>query len=212
MPVLQAIVRDELARSETIGLGVVTAVATDEAGDGSHRIEVNLRLRGSALELQRVPVAVSRRGLSAAPLVGDLVVVGFIGGAIDGPVVLGSLYDEQLGPPKADPTEVVYEIPDEADEGARRIELRLPGGNTVTVADSKVAIKLGSTSMTIDADGGVIVESSSGDIELKGMNVVIEAQNRLSLKGVTATLEASGQASLKSSLVSIAGTTSFSAG
>jgi phage baseplate assembly protein gpV len=212
MPVLQAIVRDELARTETIGLGVVTSTATDEAGDGAHRIDVNVRLRGSALELQRVPVAVGRRGVSAAPLVGDLVVLGFVGGSVDGAVVLGSIYDEQIQPPKAGPTELVYEVPDDADDAARRVELKLPNGNTVTVNDAKIVIKLGSTSVTIDADGGLTVESSSGDITLKGSNVAIEAQSKLSLKGATASLEGSGQASVKASMISIAGTTSFSAG
>ena len=47
---------------------------------------------------------------------GDLAVLVFVGGDLNGPVVLGFLYDEQTQPPDGKPTEIVYEVPDDAAE------------------------------------------------------------------------------------------------
>jgi len=95
VPALQAIVRDELAGVHTIELGIVSATYTNEGGSGDTNLAVDARLRGSALELQHVPVAVGRLGLSLIPRVGDLCVLAFVGGDLNGAVVVGFLYDEQ---------------------------------------------------------------------------------------------------------------------
>ena len=47
-------------------------------------------------------------------------IVAFVGGDLNGPVVLGFLYDDQRHPPKADADEVVYEVPDDGVELAAR--------------------------------------------------------------------------------------------
>ena len=62
VPALQAVVRDELAGVHMIELGIVTATFTNEGGSGDTNLAVNARLRGSALELQHIPVAVGRLG------------------------------------------------------------------------------------------------------------------------------------------------------
>ena len=101
-----------------------------------------------------------RIGLSSVPRVGDLVVVAFVGGDLNGPVVLGLLYDDQQHPPKAEPDEVVYEVPDDgrAPAGSRSSS---PNGNTVTVTDDAVTIAMGGTTITVESDGAVTVEAAS---------------------------------------------------
>lgn len=211
VPTLQAIVRQELASTFSIALGIVTQSFTNEGGSGDSNLAVNVRLRGSALELQRVPVAVGRLGLSLAPRVGDLAVIGFVEGDVDGPVVLGFLYDEQVRPPDATPTEVVYEVPDDEASGTRRAELGLPNGNKVTVEDKLVTITMGGTTLTVEADGAIKLEAS-GDIVLKaGGAVNIEASGAATVKGMSVTVEAQTEAKVKGATTSIAGMTSFSA-
>ena len=217
MPVLRAVVRDELSARQAIALAAVTSVQTNADGQGAHNIEVNAQLHGSDLELQRVPVACGRIGLSAAPRVDDTVIVAFVGGDLNGPVVIGSLYDDQRHPPKAAADEVVYEVPDDA-AGVRRVEVVTADGNTVTIEDGAVKIVMGGTTLEVVADGAVTIESAtditlkaSGDVKIQaGGNIDATADMNATIKGgINATLEASAQATLKGAITSIKGQTSF---
>lgn len=218
MPVLRAVVRDELADVQPLALGAVTSVVSNSDGSGAHNVEVNVRLHGSALELQRVPVLAGRIGLSAAPRVGDTAVVAFVGGDLNGPVVLGSLYDDQQHPPKAEVDEIVYEVPDDG-SSSRRVEIVLANGNTVSLLDDNVTITMGGTKLDVAADGAVTVEAATdlvlkakGDVKVEaGGNVELSANTNATLKaGANATVEGSAAAKLKGATTTIAGNTSFS--
>lgn len=213
VPAMQAVLRDELAARRSVELAVVTSVYTNAGGSGDTNLAVDARLRGSAVELQHVPVAVGRLGLSAGPRVGDLAVVAFVGGDIDGPVVLGFLYDEQNRPPSADAAEVVYTVPDDADDNARRLEIDLPSGNKLTVQDKKLTVTMGGTTLTVEADGAITLDAA-GDISLTSQgNVKVEAQQGVSVKGGTnVEIEGQVEAKLKGTTTTIAGLTSFSSG
>jgi uncharacterized protein involved in type VI secretion and phage assembly len=220
VPALQALVRNELTARRSIELGTVTEAFTNEGGSGDTNLAVNLRLRGSALELQRVPVAVGRLGVSLAPRVGDVCVVAFVDGDLNGPVVIGFLYDADTRPPDAKKTEIVYLVPDDEQEGDRRVEIQLPTGNKVTVEDKKVTIAMGGTTMTVEADGDITLEAggnlelkAQGDVNVKAQGSInVEATNAASIKGVNVTVEGQAAATLKGATTSIAGMTSFSAG
>jgi phage baseplate assembly protein gpV len=212
VPAIRAVVRDEIEGLHGIELGTVTAVFTNDGGGGDNNLAVNLRLRGSALELQHVPVAIGRLGGSLAPREGDLAVLGCVGGDLNGAVVLGFLYDEQARPPDAKPTEIVYQVPDDEDADARRLHIALPSGNTVTVQDKKVAIVMGQTTLTIEADGAITLEAA-GDISITSKGkVAIEGQGGATLKGATVSVEGQGSTTVKGPSISIAGNTSFSPG
>jgi phage baseplate assembly protein gpV len=213
VPALQAVVRDELQSLRTIELGVITQVYTNEGGSGDTNLAVNARVRGSALELQHVPVSVGRLGLSLIPRVGDLAVIAFVGGDVNGAIVLGFLYDEQTRPPDGKATEVVYVVPDDADDDARRIEVQLPSGNKLTLQDKKLTVSMGGTTLTVEADGAITVEAG-GDISLKAQGAVsIEAQTDVKVKaGTNASVEGGVEAKLKGVTTTIAGMTSFSSG
>lgn len=192
-------------------LGIVTEVFTNEGGSGDSNLAANVRLRGSATELQRVPVAVSRLGVSAVPLVGDLVVLGFVGGDLNGAVVLGTLYDEQAPAPDAAADEVVYVVPD-GEGGARRLEIEMPNGNKVTVLDESVTIAMGGTTMTVESDGNITMEAA-GDLSFKAQGAIsLEATSDVKISGVSVAVEGSAEAKLKGATTTIAGVTSFSAG
>lgn len=220
MPVLRSLVRDEMADVRTLALGIVTDAVTNADGAGAHNVEINARLHGSDLELQRVPVMAGRVGLSCAPRVGDTVVLAFIGGELAGALALGVVHDDQRNAPKANPDEIVYEVRDDG-SSAKRIELRLAGGNTVTVQDETISVVMGATTVTVESDGAVSIEAA-GDITMKaGGNVSIEAGKELSMKAgtnatlkadVAATVEGTATAKLKGASTTIAGLTSFSAG
>ena len=221
VPALQALVRDELGGVRTIALGTVTATFTNAGGAGDNNIAVSARLRGSALELQHIPVAIGRLGLSVSPRVGDLVVVAFVDGDVNGAVAIGFLYDEQTRPPDASETEVVYVVPEDENDDDRRFEMQLPNGNKLTIQDGKVTIAMGQTSLAVESDGAITLDAqgdvtikSQGSISLTAQNdISIESQASASVKGASSvSVESEAQAQLKGSTTTISGTTSFSAG
>lgn len=218
IPTLRAIIREELTRYRMPELGVVTSVFAkeDDSGDGNH--QVNVTLRGSGVELQRVAVAVDRAGWSALPRAGDVVVVTFLDGDLNSPVVLGTIYDNTVRPPKAAPLDVVYQPPDDEDAAVRRLHLELPGGSAITWGDDTLTVTSGGTEVVIAKDGDVSVKSagnvkieSQGDISLAaGGNVDIKAQQNVTVQGLAATLEGSASATVKGPSISVKGMSSFS--
>jgi len=164
----------------------------------------------------------------AIPNAGDLVLVEFLGGDVNAPIIIGRLYSDAVRPPVSKAGELVYESLDQEQSGIRRVFLKFPNGATLLVDDDKATYESGKTKLTINHDGDVELESggkvrvqsagdtsieSQGKLELKasqdvsisGMNVSVQAQ-------ASATLEGSASATLKGGSVSIKGLTSFSAG
>jgi len=208
---MSEVARRELAAHRPLGLGVVTESFSNEGGGGDNHIDCHVRLHGSGLVLQHVPVAVSRPGLSALPRPGDLVVLGFVDGDVNGAVLLGTLHAQGVPSPDATPDEVVYEVPDEGGD-ARRLELRLPNGNKLTVKDDQVKVSMGGTSVTVEADGAIVLEAAA-DITIKAKgSLTLEAASTATLKAASVTVEGSGSATLKGATTTISGLTSFRAG
>jgi hypothetical protein len=218
VPALQAVVRDELAAVHTIELGIVTATYTNDGGTGDTNLAVDARIRGSALELQHIPVTVGRLGLSLSPRVGDLAVLAFVGGDLNSGVAIGFLYDEQTRPPDATATDVVYVVPDDQADSDRRFEMQLPNGNKLTVQDGNVTVTMGQTTLVVESDGDIKLDAAGdikltaqGDLSLSAQgSASIEAQSDASLKGMSVSVEGQSQAELKGSTTTIAGMTSFS--
>jgi len=217
---LRAIVRDELARLQPPELGVVTQVHPRDADGSVNNHQVNVRLRATGVELQRVPVAVGRLGLSALPNEGDLLLINFVNHDLNAPVAVGCVYDDQAHPPVAQPHELVYEPPDDADSAVRRLHVALRSGSEITLDDDRLQILFGGTSLVIHRDGDVVIQAAGkvtveadGDLELTaGGGVTIEAGANLTLKaGANATLEGSAKTTVKGAQVALAGITQFSA-
>jgi uncharacterized protein involved in type VI secretion and phage assembly len=188
-------------------------------GNGSKdNHQVNVKLRSSGLDLQRVPVLVGRLGLSALPNQDDLVLVEFVGGDLNAPVVVGCLYDDQAHPPVAQLHDVVYQPPDDQDSSVRRLHIELQSGSTITLDDDKLVLKLGDTTITVNRDGDVVIDAkgniqlkSQGDIELDASgDVKISAQSQLSLTGMTTSVEGQSQTKVKGAQLALAGMTQFS--
>lgn len=215
---LRAIIRDELARTRAPELATVTQVFPRAGDDDKSNHEVNLRLRSSGVELQRVPVLVDRLGLSALPNEGDLMLVAFVRGDLNAAVAVGCLYDEQAHPPVAQLHEVVYVPPDDADSNARRLHIELSSGSVITLGDDKLEIVFGDTSVVVNRDGDLLLKAkgkirleSQGDLELDAQgDMKLTAQGQLALKGMSASVEGQSQAKVKGPQIAVAGMTQFS--
>lgn len=215
---LRAIIRDELARRRGPELGIVTTVYAHDSGSSENNHQVSVRLRETGIELQHVPVLVSRLGLSMLPKAGDLVLVIFIDDDINAPVIVGSVYDESILPPEGKAAEVVYMPADPDDSSIRRLHLELANGSLMTVDDETLTVQLGDTELVVKKDGDVTLKGAAklevkmqSDITLEASgNLELKAQGNVKINGVAVTVEGSGSAKLKGPAVTLAGNTQFS--
>ena len=179
---VQAIVRQELARQRPGDLGVVTSVFPHASAEDRDNYACNVLLKNSGLELRKVPVATPALGMAAIPNIDDLVLVLFVAGDVNQPIIVGRLYDDQNRPPPNVSDEVVYHLPFGSDEeGALRLVLRGGGDHD---PQRQVDLTLGSTlhARLSDGDSPVVLETEQATITVAASgDVDIETQGKLSL-------------------------------
>jgi uncharacterized protein involved in type VI secretion and phage assembly len=196
---IQQIVRDEVGRVRTAELAVVQKQHPHSSGGDSDNYACTVVLRDSGIVLSRVPVATGRIGTASIPAVGELVLVQFVNGDVNAPVIVGRLYnDEDRPPPNADGQAILHLPLGAADDKAVHLELhsgdarkavvKLGASLEVTVQDDDPVITVevgGDKTLTIGKSGDVKLQSA-GNVEIKaGGNVKVEAGGQLTLKGAT---------------------------
>lgn len=206
---LRRIVREELKSLRLAELAVVQEIHPHASAGDADNYACTVRMRDTPLVLARVPVVTSRKGFASVPDVGDLVLVQFVQGDANAPLITGSLYNDEDRPPENDEGDVVMRLPFDAAEGegmALRVNAVSEAGVTLALGSSlKVELKDddpvvlidvgdGSATLTIDSDGTVSIKSGKalvlegGDITLKGTTIKAEAEGEMTLKGATINL------------------------
>jgi phage baseplate assembly protein gpV len=191
---LRKLVRQELASLRVTELATVQEVFPADPDN----YDCTVVLRDSQLVLKHVPLLTPRKGLAGVPDVGDLVLIQFVGGDLNRPVILGTLYNDEDRPPQNQEKQLVLHLPIDADaDSALRLELnqaspmslKLNIGSALklTLQDDDPVVSLdvggGSAKLTIDRSGAVKLESS-GELGIKaGADLKIEASGQLKLKG-----------------------------
>ena len=204
--VMKKVAQQEAQRIHTTELGVVTAVFphADDGDKDNYQCSVRLKNRkqpdGADFELRQVPVATPYIGLAAIPNVGDLVLISFIGGDINAPVIIGRLYNDEDRPPANKSKEFLLQhtIKEggsiKLDEDGRIIVTSKNQKNVLTVEDDKMSVVNEKFSLVIDVSGEKISIASDKDLELtapKGKftvsanEVEITASAAMKLKGAT---------------------------
>ena len=195
---IQRIVQEELRRLHTAELAVVQEQHPHAGESDQENYSCTVKLRNSGLVLKEAPVATPRIGQVSIPSVGDLVFVQFVGGDINAPIIVGSLYNDEDRPPVNAKGQSILHLPfDGGDsdavhievnsDGKREINIKLGSGLEINLRDDAPAVKIAvgsSATVQIDNDGAISLESQ-GKIAIKGNEISIEAQAQLKLKGAT---------------------------
>jgi len=160
--IIRRVVQQELARDRGSLLGVVTAVFPHSAADDANNYEVNVRLKHEDLELRRVPVAVGHVGIAAPPRPQDLVLVAFVNGDLNQPVITGRFYHADDRPPLHREEEVIFEqrVPD-----GTLNHLRFTDDGTIYLQRDVT-----NPEDNIEAKATILFDGPSGDIEIKPAN------------------------------------------
>ena len=155
-------------------------------------------MRDSSIVLKQVPVASGRLGLVAIPDVGDLVLVQFMHGDINAPIIVGSLYNDEDRPPVNGDGQAVLQLPKGGSAGdgvhvcAKSVDessltINIGGTAIVTIKDDDPAVEIsvadGGGVIKVDQDGTVNIESQAGVSVKSDADINIEAGGTLTLKG-----------------------------
>ena len=164
--VIRRVVQHELARNRGSLLGVVTTVFPHSAEDDINNYEVDVRLKHEDLELSKVPVAVGHIGVAVPPRTDDLVLVTFVNGDLNQPVVTGRFYHADERPPLHLEDELVFEqrVPD-----GTLNHLRFTDDGTIYLQRDVTAPEDNS-----EAKATIHIDGASGDIRITtGPKIVI---------------------------------------
>jgi hypothetical protein len=191
---IRKIVQEEMHRKRTAEIGVV-----QDQQVGSDKYSCSVQLRNSGIVLKNVPVATGKIGLVSIPAVGDMVLVQFLGGDIQWPVITGGLYNDKDQPTKSDDGDFILHLPLGADDdsaahvelqskNSRLLRIKLGGGLEIKLQDDDPAVTIdaggGKGTVQIDGDGAITLKSN-GDVKISGNAIKVEAQGELTLKGST---------------------------
>ena len=162
---IRRVVLEELARNRGSLLGVVTTVYPHEAEDDENNYEANVRLKHEDLELRRVPIAIGHVGVAALPRAGDLVLVQFLNGDSNQPLVTGRFYHADERPPLHKEDEILFEqrVSDDTLN-----HLRFASDGSIFLQRDVTKPEDNS-----EAKASIKVDGSSGDIEIKAADSIV---------------------------------------
>jgi uncharacterized protein involved in type VI secretion and phage assembly len=207
------IARHESRARAAAAVGVVDVQHPAEGGASDHAVSVTLR--DSGLKLPRVPIAVGALGFAAIPAVGDLVVLVFLDGDVNAPVVVGRLYHPDCQPPEHGAKQLVLALPPGDDDpklklvidgGAPSATLTLPGDVTLEVKADNVRLAVGKLEVSLTSSGGgrASITAGGSSIVLKqDGDIAIKAQGKLSLDAVEIAISAQGKVSVSGAVVEL---------
>jgi phage baseplate assembly protein gpV len=181
--VIREIVESEVRKINIAEVGEVTSIFPHSSDSDKDNYECNVKLKYKELELRKVPVATQHIGLANTPNVGDLVLITFVNGNINAPVIIGRLYTDEDRPPVHKEEEIVYIPSYSKSSDLRRLHMKLPSGLVLSVTDDDVTVEAGKTKLKISRDGDIAVESggnisisASGDFSVNANKITIESK------------------------------------
>ena len=133
-------------------------------------------MRESGLALRDVPIVTAHTGMISAPRVGDLVLLSYINGDPNNPVITGRLYSDQSPPPAHGKDDLLLQAP-------------YKGKTSINIgADQSITITAGTTDIVIHQDGSIYINAAdsvglfvTGDVNLECENASIEASGNIDL-------------------------------
>ena len=111
VPLLRAIIRDELSSLRMGEIAVVTSIYPKGSESDTVNHVADVRLRESELELSQVPICTPHIGMISTPRVDDLVLLNYVGGDPSRPIIVGRLYSDQAAAPVHEQDEWRVESP-----------------------------------------------------------------------------------------------------
>jgi uncharacterized protein involved in type VI secretion and phage assembly len=205
--IIRKIVEAEIRKIHVAELGVVTSIFPHASDGDKDNYECNVKLKNTGLELQKVPVATQHIGLAHIPKVDEMVLVTFLNGDINAPILIGRMYTAEDRPPANDGEEMIYIPPYSENADLRRFHMELPSGIILSVTDDILNVEAGKSTLKINRDGDIEVESNekisitaSGEMIFNADKITIESKQDMNIKaGTNATIKGESGVKMESS-------------
>lgn len=189
----------------TTGSMLTTAIVTNNTDpDNLGRIKVqypwNNKTEESDWARMSTLMAGNERGLYFIPEVDEEVLVAFVNGDIQSPIVIGSLWNQSDGPPETNENgknnirkirsrsghEIIFN--DSDDDAAQKLEIKSSSGHSIVLDDASGSEKISITdnagsSIEFDTTQQAIKITSGMDVSIEATNITIKASGELVLKG-----------------------------
>ncbi|MFK7971333.1 MAG: type VI secretion system tip protein VgrG [Bacteroidia bacterium] len=211
-----------ITSTQGLSVGIVTALSDDPLGEG--RVQVKLPTvdaEGEGLWARLGSIAAGAdHGTFFQPEIGDEVVVGFLDGEANSPVILGALYNG-TNPPAITASDDNFEqqiltktgLKIYFNDEKKAVSIETPGGHLLSLDDDAGECILSDSNgneITLSSDGinlksaKDLIIDAKGDVTIGGVNITASAQAQAKLEGnAGAELSTSAVAVLKGSLVQI---------
>jgi hypothetical protein len=188
---VKKVAENELKKILTTEMGVVTSVFPHSEESDIDNYECNVKLKDKEIELRRVPMMTQHIGLSNPLHVGDLVLVTFINGDINAPVILGRLYNDEDRPPLSKEEEIIYKPPYSKKPELKRLNIVLPGAEesvNIEIHDNRMSTKVGKSFVSMNDDGRIELRTEPGKkciivLDDKGLRIDTEGDIQIHSKG-----------------------------
>ncbi|CAN7556492.1 MULTISPECIES: phage baseplate assembly protein V [unclassified Variovorax] len=206
------IARHEATARPVASVGVVTSQFA-HSGTADHAVSV--QLRDSGVVLPRVPVAVGAMGFAAIPAIDDLVLVAFLEGDWQAPVVVGRLYHPDQQPPKHKDGELVLHLPSGAAEPELackinvdpvKFSLSLPGDVLIEVEKDKLSLAVGKLSVLLEGAGGGRLTAAAGETSMTMKadgDMTFKSAGKIKLDGSEIEIAGSAKVKISAGMVEI---------
>jgi uncharacterized protein involved in type VI secretion and phage assembly len=188
---VKKVAESEFKKVLTTELGVVTSVFPHSEESDNDNYECNVELPYRKLELRRVPMMTQQIGLSNPLHVGDLVLITFINGDINAPVILGRMYNDDDRPPLSKQEEVIYKPPYSKNPDLKRLNIVLPGSEdniNIEIHDDLMTTKVGKSLVTMKEAGLIELKTEPGKksiviLDDNGLRIDTEGDIQIHSKG-----------------------------
>lgn len=201
--VMQRVAEHEARKIYTTELGEVTAVFPHAAASDKDNYQCSVKLKqrkqpdGGDFELRKVPIATPHLGMANIPNVGDLVLVTFVGGDLNAPVVIGRLHNDADQPPLNKEQELLIQ---HGLKGGGGLKIDAAGVLTLSSKDTKkivtvaddAEITLVNEKCTVALKGGAVkIDNGSCTITLEGSALTLDNGScKITIEGGGVTIDA----------------------
>ncbi|MEM6263412.1 MAG: phage baseplate assembly protein V [Bacteroidota bacterium] len=189
--IIQKVAAKEAEKIHTTELGVVTAIFPHASDSDKDNYQCSIKLKnyklpnGDELELRKVPVMTPHMGMVNIPNVGDLVILSFIGGDINQPIILGRLYNDEDQPPVNKESEFL--IQHSLKKGGS-LKMDKEGVVTISSTEEKSVITVKDDTVEIATSNGqvkVVIENGGITLEAGSNPVTVKSMGEITLGDLT---------------------------
>ena len=109
--IIKRIAEAEVEKVRTMEWATVKAIYPHKSEDDNQIYQCDVELKNGGNELRNVNILTPHIGCAWIPNIGDQVLIGYVGGSVNSPVVLGTVYDGNHEPPVSGANRMIQTLP-----------------------------------------------------------------------------------------------------